>query len=139
MRVINTNAGANDTALSLQAQAGEVPMKVNSATRVTNLNADKLDGLDSFALLGRDAVFAVVLDGNGTVHLSSHIGTAATKTATCTFLLTFPPSTPDITGTCALTATTETAGFSAAAFATVVVWKGYSANFASPSGEPWWS
>ena len=118
MQVINTNAGADDTALSLQAQAGEAPMRVNSATRVTNLNADKLDGVDSSALLGRDAVLAVVLDGNGAVQLTSHIGTTATKSATGKFRITFPLSTPDIIGTCALTATTETSG-PQAAFATV--------------------
>ncbi len=47
MQVVNSNAGADDTALSLSVQAGEAPMRVNSATRVANLNADKLDGLDS--------------------------------------------------------------------------------------------
>ena len=45
--VKNNNAGANDTALSLKVQAGEPPMKVNSSTMVANLNADKLDNLDS--------------------------------------------------------------------------------------------
>jgi hypothetical protein len=42
--VHNSNVGTNDTALSLKVQGGEPPMKVNSATKVTNLNADKLDG-----------------------------------------------------------------------------------------------
>jgi len=71
--VINNNAGTDDTALSLKVQPGEPPMKVNSQTRVANLNAalasqadsaasaafasnaansDKLDGKDSSELPG---------------------------------------------------------------------------------------
>ena len=46
LQLINNNADANDTALDLQVQAGEAPMTVNSSTKVNNLNADKLDGLD---------------------------------------------------------------------------------------------
>lgn len=46
LQLINNNADANDTALDLQVQSGEAPMTVNSSTRVSNLNADKLDGLD---------------------------------------------------------------------------------------------
>lgn len=75
MQVTNSNAGTDDTALSLSVQAGEAPMKVNSSTRVALLNAasagradsaasadkaasaqnaadaDKLDGLDSANLM----------------------------------------------------------------------------------------
>ena len=47
LRVTNPNTGTNDTALALRVQAGEAPMKVNSDTRVANLNADKLDGMDA--------------------------------------------------------------------------------------------
>ncbi len=46
VQLINNNPGTNDTALDLQVQSGEAPMSVNSSTRVSNLNADKLDGLD---------------------------------------------------------------------------------------------
>ncbi len=44
MQVINSNAGTDDTALNLQVQSGEAPMRVNSERVVTNLNADKVDG-----------------------------------------------------------------------------------------------
>ncbi len=47
MQITNNNAGANDTALDLSVQPGEAPMKVNSGTKVANLNADTLDGVDS--------------------------------------------------------------------------------------------
>ncbi|MBA3424791.1 MAG: hypothetical protein H0U04_09695 [Rubrobacter sp.] len=47
LRLINNDAGTDDTALELRVQAGEAPMQVNSATRVDGLNADQLDGRDS--------------------------------------------------------------------------------------------
>jgi hypothetical protein len=47
--VTNNDSGADDTALDLNVQSGEPPMTVNSQTRVTNLNADRLDGLNSSA------------------------------------------------------------------------------------------
>jgi hypothetical protein len=43
----NKNATANATPLALLAGAGRPPFTVNSQTRVANLNADKLDGIDS--------------------------------------------------------------------------------------------
>jgi hypothetical protein len=47
--LINSGTGA---ALSLQVQSGNPPLTVNSDTKVANLNADKLAGLDSGAFLG---------------------------------------------------------------------------------------
>ena len=49
LRVTNPNAGTNDTALDLRVQAGEAPMKVNSTTRVANLNAASAGRADSAA------------------------------------------------------------------------------------------
>jgi len=46
----NNSTGAGATALDLRVEAGKPPMKVNSATKVTKLNADSLDGKDSTAL-----------------------------------------------------------------------------------------
>jgi hypothetical protein len=46
----STNSAA--TALDLQVEAGKAPMKVNSAAKVANLNADKLDGMDAGQLQG---------------------------------------------------------------------------------------
>ena len=42
---LTTTTGA--TALSLKVASGHAPFTTNSATKVTNLNADRLDGLDS--------------------------------------------------------------------------------------------
>jgi hypothetical protein len=44
LRIDNNNAGTNATALDLQVEPGLTPMKVNSSTQVSNLNADLVDG-----------------------------------------------------------------------------------------------
>jgi hypothetical protein len=49
MQVVN-NADADGTALALNVQPGEAPVRVNSDRTVTNLNADRLDGQDADAL-----------------------------------------------------------------------------------------
>ncbi|WP_372735477.1 hypothetical protein, partial [Nocardioides sp.] len=40
----------NGAALSLKTKANSAPLKINSKVKVGNLNADRLDGLDSSAL-----------------------------------------------------------------------------------------
>ena len=47
LRVVNSNAGVDDTAVDLRVQDREAPMKVNSDAKVTDLNADELDGKSS--------------------------------------------------------------------------------------------
>jgi hypothetical protein len=49
LKLVNKNAGTDDTALRLEVDPGEAPMSVNSSTRVDNLNADQLDGKDQSA------------------------------------------------------------------------------------------
>jgi hypothetical protein len=44
LRIDNNNAGTNATALDLRVEPGLAPMKVNSSTQVSNLNADLVDG-----------------------------------------------------------------------------------------------
>jgi hypothetical protein len=46
-----TLSDSKGTPLSLSAKAGFAPLKVNSATKVVNLNVDKIDNLDSTAFL----------------------------------------------------------------------------------------
>jgi hypothetical protein len=53
LRLDNDSSEGNATALDLQVEAGKAPMTVNSDTRVDNLNADKVDGLDSTELKGQ--------------------------------------------------------------------------------------
>jgi len=47
LRLSNLSTGSNATALALNVASGHAPFAVNSTTRIPNLNADKLDGLDS--------------------------------------------------------------------------------------------
>jgi len=52
---VNNSEGLDATAQNLQVKPGKAPMTVNSAAKVTNLNADKVDGLNStaFASVGK--------------------------------------------------------------------------------------
>ena len=47
LRVDNDSAGTNATALDLRVEPRHAPMKVDSSTKVDNLNADRVDGRDS--------------------------------------------------------------------------------------------
>jgi hypothetical protein len=47
LQLTNTNTGTGATALGLNVASGHAPFTVNSGTKVANLNADKLDGIDS--------------------------------------------------------------------------------------------
>jgi hypothetical protein len=47
LQVSNPSTATGSTALDLQVATGKAPMKVNRTTKVTNLNADLLDGKDS--------------------------------------------------------------------------------------------
>jgi hypothetical protein len=49
LQLTNANTAAGATALGLNVATGHAPFTVNSGTKVTNLNADKLDGIDSSA------------------------------------------------------------------------------------------
>lgn len=64
LQIVNKNVAANDTALDLRVQAGEAPMRVNSPARVTNLNADLVDGLSSEQLRG---AYAMVMPGTAPI------------------------------------------------------------------------
>lgn len=59
MQVINPSTAPAATALSLVTQTNKPPMTVNSRVKVTNLNADQLDGKDSSA-------FATGVEGKAT-------------------------------------------------------------------------
>jgi hypothetical protein len=44
LRVDNNSGGTNATALELRVEPGHAPMRVDSSTAVSNLNADQVDG-----------------------------------------------------------------------------------------------
>lgn len=67
------------TALDLQVNAGQPPMTVNSKTKVANLNADQLDGMDSGAFArGRPPAWTAI---SGT----SYVGSPTPGTFLCYF------------------------------------------------------
>src|SRR5215216_7558865 len=59
LQVSNPSTATGSTALDLQVATGKAPMKVNRTTKVTNLNADKVDG--------KDAPLWAVINANGTI------------------------------------------------------------------------
>src|SRR6266545_5227601 len=69
LTVKNTSANTSATALNLSVAAGRTPFKVNSAVKVSNLNADQLDGKDSTAFYGAGSKVANAdkLDGQDAV------------------------------------------------------------------------
>jgi len=50
LQIINNSTDAAATALDLRVASGKPPLKVNSTTKVANLNADRLDDKDSTEL-----------------------------------------------------------------------------------------
>lgn len=63
--IVATNSGGGPV-LSLNVNAGKEPMTVNStAGKATNLNADKLDGLDSAQLQRRVGITVTVAKSGG--------------------------------------------------------------------------
>jgi hypothetical protein len=59
LKLTNTNTASGSTALELNVPTGKAPMKVNSKTKVTNLNADLVDGLESTAFVRRGVAHSV--------------------------------------------------------------------------------
>jgi hypothetical protein len=58
LQVVNNSDGLNATALDLQVNPKRAPMTVNSGTRVTNLNADRLDNKSAADFYARGGTVA---------------------------------------------------------------------------------
>src|SRR5215204_473082 len=78
LQIDNNSTNAAATTLDLQVEAGKTPMKVNSAAKVANLNADKLDGMDASQLGGLSGVTQVEQPGG----VNDSVDTKTTS-ATC--------------------------------------------------------
>ena len=82
LQVTNTNAASGATALGLSVAPGHAPFTVDSPAKVTDLNADLLDGLDSAQLQQRvtgtcaadSAVKGVAADGSVSCAAFPHAG-----------------------------------------------------------------
>ena len=82
LRVTNNGTDPAATGLVVNVASGHSPLRVNSATRVANLNADKVDGLDANALQRRvtggcpAGQSIIVVNADGTVQCSAKAGDA---------------------------------------------------------------
>jgi hypothetical protein len=103
LRVDNNSRGARAAALSLRVTQGKPPMKVNSSTKVANLNADKLDGKDASSFA--ENLWAVVtLNANHSITVTRSKGvTEASKLGTGVYKIQFNR---DVSG-CAYSATID--------------------------------
>jgi hypothetical protein len=70
LQVTNTSTGAGATGLGLNVASGHSPFTVNSGTKVTNLNVDKLDGIDSTGFLPSGNVKSLRFIPGGCVNAS---------------------------------------------------------------------
>jgi hypothetical protein len=70
LQVTNTSTGAGATGLGLNVASGHPPFTVNSGTKVANLNADKLDGVDSTGFLPSGNVKSLRFIPGGCVNAS---------------------------------------------------------------------
>jgi hypothetical protein len=76
--VDNNSTNSAATALDLQVEPGKAPLKVNSQAKVANLNADKVDGMDSTALGSRANMTTAVLDSTIPTDAGAYGGPAQT-------------------------------------------------------------
>jgi hypothetical protein len=102
LKIENTSTGANATALELKVDEGNAPLAVNStAGKATNLDADKLDGLDStdFAATAYKRTVVVSPVGtaaqNGTA-LKNALAGITNASATNPYLLKIEPGVYDL-------------------------------------------
>ena len=77
LQLTNTSTGTGATALGLSVASGHAPFTTNSGTYVTNLNSDKLDGIDSSGFLRRSNVKWAYVQADGT--LGAHSGVTLVK------------------------------------------------------------
>jgi hypothetical protein len=94
-------ATGNATALGLNVPTGHPPFTVNSGAKVTKLNADKLDGIDSTGFLSRSNVKWARVELDGTVDADSGV-TGVTHTGQGGYTVTFDQD----VSSCAYSATT---------------------------------
>ena len=84
LQLANTNTAAGATPLGLVAGTGRPPFTTNSTTKVTNLNADKLDGIDSTGFInGVGTATAVAIPINPGAQSAFTFGPGWTVAYTC--------------------------------------------------------
>ena len=99
LRVTNNDAGSDDTALDLNVQSGEPPMTVDSQQKVTDLNADRLDGMNSSAFASYERTVIVNPVGSNAQNGQALLNALASITdasASKPYLLYIEPETYDL-------------------------------------------
>jgi hypothetical protein len=76
LNLTNTNTGAGATALELNVPPNHAPFKVNRTNRVTNLNADLLDGFDGQVFVRRGVALTNSVAAAGGVVDVTNTGTS---------------------------------------------------------------
>jgi len=72
LKVTNTNTAAGATGLQIDVPSGHAPMTVNRSTKVENLNADLLDGVNSNAFIRKGVTqSAAVTTAGGVVDVAN--------------------------------------------------------------------
>jgi hypothetical protein len=90
LRIDNNSTNAAATALELLVEPGKAPMKTNSGTKVTNLNADQVDGKDQSAFVPASRVpMWVIVNTNGTIARKSPEVVSASRPAIGFYVITF--------------------------------------------------
>jgi hypothetical protein len=100
LALTNNSAATGATALKLNVKTGKAPFTVNSGTKVMNLNADRLDGIDSTALIqgkGRTFTLAVAIDRRTDQTFNRYTPNPAVAPGFFNVMLDCPP-TDDVTG-----------------------------------------
>jgi hypothetical protein len=75
LQLTNNNTGSSATALGLTTPSSRPPMTVSSDARVANLNADKIDGIDSAGFLRKGVTQSAVVTAAGGVVDVKNTGT----------------------------------------------------------------
>jgi hypothetical protein len=78
LRIDDNNAGTNATALDLRVEPGLTPMKVNSSTQVSNLNAALIDGRSASSFVAN----STYRNGQGQERAGKVLGDASSRTRT---------------------------------------------------------
>lgn len=77
LQIQNGSGTLGATALGLSVAVGKPPFTVNSPTKVANLNADKLDGMDASAFM-TSSIYQRRIDSTGTDALNGSVYAMAT-------------------------------------------------------------
>ena len=86
LNVVNTKNAPGSTGIGITVHGGKPPLVVNSSTKVSHLNADQIDGLDSTSFQRR--LYWAVVKSSGILARGSTAATSS-RTSTGTYIVDF--------------------------------------------------